>query len=243
MLSLILNRCGWWKRQRETADLQSFEVVFFSPQNTNHSIIQLAGGLTTESWTSKDFKDLLWFVSPSEMPGGEGKAIFQGFSGEKCESRQTKGQKTLGWLTNSRDFFGCRSPTTPFCCPDDVTDSSHVGRQQPAATASLPAVFLHPPSPCGPSHPVSVPQPACHALQPAVQRQPGGPQPHKLTGLHPRSLLPASDRAHQGDGHPRSRRPLTVCCQGARLLHRGSEGTFCRLYFGFSILRLWDFLF
>lgn len=116
--------------------------------------------------------------------------------------------------------------------------AANVGRQQPATTAGLPAVFLRPPSSCGPSHPVAVPQPARHALQPAVQRQPGGPQPHELTGLHPRSVLPASDRAHQGDGHPGPWRPLTVCCQGARLLHRGSEGTFCRLYFGFSILRL-----
>lgn len=155
------------------------------------------------------------------MPGSERKH----FGGEKCESRQTRGQKTLGWPTSEQSDSFLDAARLRRLSPARTTSqiAANVGRQQPA-TAGLSAVFLRPPSSCRPAHPVAVPQPARHPLQPAVQRQPDGPQPHQLTMLHPRSLLPASDRTHQGDGHPRPRRPLAVCCPGAGLLHRGSEG-------------------
>lgn len=164
------------------------------------------------------------------MPGSERKPVLRDFTGEMCESRQTRGQKTLGWPTNPSSFLDVvhLRRLSPACTTSQIAANVW---QQPAATAGLPAVFLRPPSACGSTHPVAVPQPARHPLQPAVQRQPDGPQPHRLTGLHPRSLLPASDRSHQGDGHPRARRPLTVCGQGARLLHRGQEGKFMRFSF------------
>lgn len=132
---------------------------------------------------------------------------------------------------------------SPARTTSQITDD--VRRQQPAA-AGLPPVFLCPPSSCGPAHAVAVPQPACHALQPAVQWQPNSPQPHKLARLHPWRLLPASDWTHKGDGHPRPRGPLAVGCQGARLLHRGPEGKYnCFYYIIYSVIltsNLWWWL-
>ena len=117
---------------------------------------------------------------------------------------------------------------SPARTTSQITDD--VRRQQPAATAGLPPVFLRPPSSRSPAHAVAVPQPACHALQPAVQWQPDSPQPHELERLHPWRLLPASDWTHKGDGHPRPRGPFAVGCQGARLLHCGPEGKYNFFY-------------
>lgn len=93
----------------------------------------------------------------------------------------------------------------------------------PVLTSSLPPL-----SPSAPPvlavHPLPFTEPAGAPLHAAVQRQPQHPQSDKLPRLLQWGVLPAADRADQGDGQPRGQRPVAVCGQGPGVLHCGPKG-------------------
>lgn len=75
-------------------------------------------------------------------------------------------------------------------------------------------------SDCTP-YPLSVTQPSRAAPRAPLQWEPQRSQSHQLLS---RSLLPASDRTHQGDGDPGAARPVAQFREGFGLLHSGSKG-------------------
>lgn len=168
----------------------------------------------------------LWSVLTSGMLSSEKKTCLQDFTSEKSKSGVSE---LLHWQ-NHRALGHLTLDAVTLCCrPPSVRTASQIAAnvcwEQPTAAASLPTRLHLPPSACLSTNAVAIPEPACHSLQPALQRQPDGPQPHQLEGLHPGGLLPAADRTHQRGCHTRPRRPFAVCCEGAGVLCRGPEGT------------------
>lgn len=166
----------------------------------------------------------------------------------RCRSFQTSAVKNVNWeaenwadkQTRGLFFLDVVPPHGLSAAATTPQIAANVGRQQPAAVPGLPPAFPCYPPTHRPAHPVAVAQPAYHALQPAVQRQPGGPQPYQLAGLHPWGVLPASDRTHQRGRHPGTWGTVAVGRQGARLLHRRPEGA---LYFSPPNLLNWFYSF